>query len=65
MGTLQNPASAAFAIATLLRQQRRTRGVLKHFSDAFVGLGGTFEVMSGSDLLLGFFALNSSRQASV
>ena len=57
-GALQNDALPALAVlVALFGKEGRTSGVLEDFSDAFVGFGAAFEVVSGADLLLDFFAL--------
>ena len=41
----------------LPREQRGARGVLKHFPDAFVGLGGALEVFGCANLLADILGL--------
>lgn len=45
------------SLPILLRQESSASGVFEHLTDALVGLGGTFEVFVGADLLANFLAL--------
>lgn len=53
------PLTALPTAAVLLAQQCRAGRVLEYLSDAVVGFGRAFEVVSCADLLLHFFALLS------
>lgn len=44
-------------LAAFPLQQRSAGGVLKHLPDALVGLGRTFKILVGTNLLADFFAL--------
>ena len=48
---------SALAVLALFAQQGGASGVLKDFSNAVVGFGGAFEVVSCAYLLLDFFTL--------
>ena len=55
-GTLQD---LALLLLLLPGEQCGTRGVLKHLSHTFVGLGGALEVFLGSNLLADVLGLES------
>ena len=49
----------ALLLLLLPREQRGASGVLEHFANAFVGLGGALKVLLGADLLADVFGLCS------
>ena len=62
----QNAAASVFPafLTALFREKSGTCGMLENFSDAFVGFGTAFQVVSCTDLLLDFFTLYSSQSAA-